>query len=324
MSKLQNQPSTSELHERYEISQSTQLLVAKQRLLVCEAIEQVDQTFISVDGPCPLTINPEATMSEAQAKVDNARGLSGYIALDRECFYKPRTDPNAWNGVDGNHREEAYKVISELAARYGNVIAEIGSLEQLQRYGHLLVAMWSGGRNVRNNRLIRELALADRSIPFFVKNGLDGDIEPALGQIAAINKLRGGKGAPAVLIYRGGNNAQTPEASQEQYKRAHEATEGRLFYDTAHGVEMAYHCEGLFLKSAIGQMLASQALIHLTQQGYPPLGKLSEASDIPEEIDPHMPLAAGLSDSRKIHSIKTGQSASSTIRVGSATQVVLK
>lgn len=304
MAELQGQPTTAELHAQYGVSQSTQLFVAEQRLLLVEGIARHDEVFISVDGPCPLTINPEQTEVEAQAKEDNARDLAGYIALDRQCFYKPRSSADAWHGVDETDRADAYQIITRMATARGNIVAEIGSLEQFGRYGHALTAIWIGGRNVDNDDLIRTLAVADQSVPIFVKNGLDGDIEPALQQIEEIEELRGNEGAPAVLIYRGGDNAQTPEASQEHYKRAHAATGGRLFYDTAHGIEMAYHPEGPFEKSVAGQILASQALIHLSEQGYPPLGKFSEASDIPAIMDPHMPLDLALSDSRMIHAAK--------------------
>jgi len=278
--------------------------VEEARRSLAHAVNNHENYFISVDGPCPLTDNLEATQAEARQKVAAAAGLGSYIALDRECFFKPRTNPADWHGMDSSDSDLAYDIVANLAATHANVVAEVGSLEQLRRYGGTLTALWSGGRNVENTELIKDLALADPSIVVGVKNGLDGEIELALEQVRLIERLRGEEGAPAVLIYRGGENARTPLASQDMYKRAHEATGGKLFYDAAHGVEMAYHPAGEFTKSVAGQMLASQALVHLTEQGYPPLGKFAEASDIEAIMDPHMPLESALADSRRVHDLK--------------------
>jgi hypothetical protein len=274
------------------------------RQALAMAVEDHEAHFISVDGPCPLTDNPEHTFEEARLKVANGEGLPGYIALDRECFFKPRTNPADWHGLNSSDPDSAQRIVGELADRHANVIAEVGAVDQFDRYGEALTALWIGGRAVHNTELIEALAVAEPGIVIGVKNGLDGEIDLALEQVARVERLRGDEGAPAVLIYRGGENARTPLASQDMYKRAHEATGGRLFYDAAHGVEMAYHPAGEFKKSVAGQMLASQALIHLTEQGYAPLGKFAEASEIDAIMDPHMPLEQALADSRRIHELK--------------------
>jgi DAHP synthetase I family len=305
---IESQPSTEELHARYGIDPVARLHVIEKRTELVEAIRNHRETFISVDGPCPLTINPYETAQEAEIKAENARGLRGYIALDRECFYKPRTNPNDWHGVDESDREDAYRIVSSLAVRNANIAAEISNLDQLKRFGPFLTMLWIGSRTVNGDpnkvKLVEDIAASSPDTVIAVKNGMDGRIDDAMHVIDRINRVRGPEGAPAVLIYRGGTNATTPETSKDQYKRAHEATGGVLFYDTAHGVEMAYHPEGRFEKSKAGQILASQALLHLTQEGFAPLGKLSEASDIESIMDPHMPLELAMSDSRKIYAAK--------------------
>jgi len=305
MIEASEQPPTHVLHAEHGISLEAASIVADARNQLAGAIRQHDRHFVSVDGPCPLTNNPETTEAEAVEKKANAVGLAGYTALDRECFFKPRTKPEDWHGIDTSERAAAYKIISSLAAQHANVTAEVASLDQLKRY-NMLTMIWTGGRNVHNHELMEGLALAAPDTVVAVKNGLDGDIKPALEQIDRIEELRGPDQAPAILVYRGGTNAQTPQESQDAYKRAHEATDGKLFYDTAHGIEMAYDPEGNFQKSSAGQVLASQALVHMSQAGYAPLGKFSEASSIPSIMDPHMPLDLALSDSRSIHAHKLG------------------
>jgi hypothetical protein len=278
--------------------------VEEARIGLAYAVNNHENHFVTVEGPCPLTNNPEATKQEARRKVAAAEGLPGYIPIDRECPYKPRSNPDDWHGLNSSDPETAHRIVTILAAKYANVAAEVGSMEQFQRYGAALTLLWTGGRSVENTELIEDLALADPGIVMGIKNGLDGGIERALEQVRLVERLRGEEGAPAVLIYRGGDNAQTPQASQDMYKRAHEATGGRLFYDAAHGVEMAYDPKGEFKKSALGQELASEALIHLTAQGYPPLGKFAEASGIKAVMDPHMSLDTALEHSRRVHDLK--------------------
>lgn len=280
--------------------------VLEARLELTQAVRDHEDHFVSVDGPCPLTDNPAITASEAEWKVAVGAQLGGYIALDRECFYKPRTNPDDWHGLHSSDSETARQIVSGLSEAHANVIAEVGSMEQLQRYGSLLTAIWIGSRNVGDTDLIEALALADPTLVMGIKNGMDGEIDLALEQVDRVNDLRGDEGAPAVLIYRGGDNARTPEASHDMHVRAYEATGGQLFYDTAHGVEMAHHPDGEFTKSVEGQELASEALVRLAQEGYAPLGKLSEASAIRPIMDPHMPLGVALEHSRLIHAAKLG------------------
>jgi hypothetical protein len=306
MKELAVQPTAAEIHMRHRLDEATGLLVVERQIEFAGAVRDHENNFISIDGPCPLTLNPEQTKVEAEIKSQNGIDLEGYTDGDRACLYKPRTKPKDWHGVYESDREAGYEIVEDLAATYGNVVMEIGSLEQMELVAKIVTAIWNGGRNVYNEELIRELAKRYPHITMLVKNGLDGDIGPAVRNVNKINEIRGDEGAPAALVYRGGLNAQTPEASQEAYKRAHEATAGRIFYDTAHGTEMAYDPQGKFQKSVAGQVMSSQALIHLTQQGFAPLGKISEASDIEAVMDPHMPLAMAMSDSRSVHAAKLG------------------
>jgi hypothetical protein len=197
----------------------------------------------------------------------------------------------------------------DLAGSHGNVLAEIGSMEQMDLYHPVLMAAWFGGRNIDNLELMLAIAQKYPNIPLLVKNGLDGDFGPAIHRAKEIERVRGSDGAPAIPLYRGGTNALTPEDSQETYKRAYEATSGRLGYDTAHGTEMAYDPnprDGKVNKSVAGQVLSSQALVHMSQQGYPPLVKFSEASGIESIMDPHMPLDIAMADSRRMYATKLG------------------
>lgn len=299
------QPSTEALRLELGISPETELQVIEARDRLSRAIDHYQEHYISIDGSCALTNQADIVAEEARTKANAARGLENYIVLNRSlCFFKPRSDPNAWFGLDTTERAAAYAIIAAQAVAYANGAAEIGTPEQLRRYSSMLIFGWIGGRAVENTELITDVALNDRGLPIGVKNALDGTISSALRQVALIEELREDSDAPALLIYRGGSNAQTPKASKDMCKRVIEATNGRIIIDTAHGIEMAHDPTGKFEKSVTGQMRATQMLVDIGREGYLPLGKMSEASAQESPTDPHMPLEIALNASRKLYQIK--------------------
>lgn len=301
------QPSTETLQRMYGITLETELAVVDKRRVVSGVLNNHLLNFMSIDGTCTLTNELAAIKEEAEQKAAMAEGRPGYVALDRSyCFFKPRSDLESWDGVDSTDREAAYLVLATMAALYANNAAEIGSLEQLLRYGPMLSLAWFGGRAILRLDLdtLTKIALADRSLPLAAKNDVDGTIEAALKRVNHIEEVRDGDGAPAVLIYRGGENAITPEASRDMCKRVIEATEGKVIIDTAHGVEMAHDPNGNFQKSVEGQIAATEMLVDLADEGYVPFGKLSEASRIKSPIDPHIALAISLNASRQMYERK--------------------
>ncbi len=299
------QPTTEELQTQHGITPETELQVIEARNRLGYAIGRHQEHYVSVDGSCALTNQPQLVSDEARVKANAGVGLENYIGLNRSlCFFKPRSDPAAWSGLDTTERAAGYAIIAAQASRYANGAAEIGSAEQLRRYGSMLTLGWVGGRAVDNTELIRHIALNDRRLPLGVKNSLDGTIEAALRQVALVEELRSNEDAPAILIYRGGANAKTAKASKEMCKRVIEATKGRVIIDTAHGLEMAHDQAGKFEKSPQGQILATQMLLELDREGYHSLGKMSEASAQTSPTDPHMPLAIALNASRKLYQMK--------------------
>lgn len=280
--------------------------VADKRQQISNAINNPEENLISIIGPCPLVNEPEIINHEAQLKHDLEVSLEGMIVLDRQCFTKPRSNPADWQGLDSSEPDAALQIVTDLSQEYANVSAEVRFQSNLESYGNQLSMVWTGARNIEDYNLIHLLATYDPSLPIGIKNGLYGDIELALEHVDYINQIRPQGSAPAVLIYRGGQDALNHKHSAEKYKKAHEATEGRIIRDNAHGIEMAHNPSGKFEKSIAGQIRASHAALQLAHEGYVPLGVMYEASALESIMDPHMPLETAILHTELLHAAKLG------------------
>jgi hypothetical protein len=184
----------------------------------------------------------------------------------------------------------------------------------MDRYKPMLSCAWIGSRNIGNNELVSMVARLDPKLPLGVKNTMDGATDHALAQIERVNSLRESAEAPApaVLIFRGGHELDTPGKWEKAYLRALEITDGQLIVDTAHGSEMAHDPDKKFRKSVAGQVAAMEAVIRLAEQGHPPAGIMLEASDIDSPTDPVMPLETAIEGVKRLHWLKSGQTGTPT------------
>jgi hypothetical protein len=287
------QPTTEMLHRVHPLSSMASRAVAEKRMAVSDAYADPDSAFVTMPGYCarPGKSEMRRIMHEGQAVAHWEYNASGLIALHRGPTWKPRSNPEDWHGEETTDPEGAFQTVTSEAEYLGHVAMEIGYMAQLQRYASRLAVAWWGGRNVKNDELIKSMALHDPLLPVGGKNGLDGDWQLALDKVTMVNDMRGPDDAPAFLMYRGGNNAKTPSDWEDNYIAAWEATEGRLMVDLGHGTEMAHDPTGRFEKSVAGQILAGDHLIELDERGYAPFAVTMEASDKQGPMDPEMPLA---------------------------------
>lgn len=310
-----NHPTTEQLHAAYPVSDSVIHEVAAKRQLFSDILSGNKEGFIDINGSCGVTDEEKNTVrTEAQALQARQDNNDSLVLGYRACVYKPRTNPDDWHGMETSHPQAAHELLTQLAIGGSAVAMEVAHPYHLERYGRLLAFGWIGSRNIQERELINHIGMASISLPLGVKNGLDGTIDEAIEHVARINEIRcayaqklGTIAAPAVLVYRGGENAQTPEAWEKEFINAYEATAGQLIVDTAHGAEMAHHPEGIFQKSIEGQNEALKHLLSLAEQGFAPLGKLSEASDIVGQTDPNTSLEFSLQVGQKIHELKAGR-----------------
>jgi hypothetical protein len=254
-----------------------------------------------------MTSHQEQIEDEGKRIAELSVGRPDLHTLHRIPPWKPRSNKESWHGEETTNPAGAYRTLASLAARQTNAAIELGSRAHIERYGPMLTFGWTGSRNAENVALIRTLAIRDPKLPLGIKNGLDGDIDGALERVKMAEKIRdpGDKPAPVVLIYRGGENARTPEQWEGAYLRALDITEGRLIVDTAHGSEMAHDPGRRFKKTLAGQIAAMEAVIRLAEEGRVPAGIMIEASDIDSPVDPVMPLETALEGVRRLYEIKT-------------------
>jgi phospho-2-dehydro-3-deoxyheptonate aldolase len=282
-------PTTSELADRHRRPPGHKEMLLLRRRKVSEAMGGAG--LLAAIGPCAMTEAEAIIQAEAARLAAISSGEIELEALYRMPFWKPRTNKKDWHGLETTDPELAYKIMAERSGDTANIAVEIGTdPRHLSRYADMTALAWKGGRNDDQSELTYALATHDTTLPIAVKNGLDGDILKALGDVERIEALRQGMGGRAILLFRGGLNATNPGAWEEQYLRAHELTGGRLLVDWAHGGEQAHDPNGQFGKSVEGQIACMEHTIDIAERtGKAPAGIFAEASSAKSPTDPVMP-----------------------------------
>jgi len=243
----------------------------------------------------------------------------------RMNFWKPRTLETDWHGLetgslsDGTPEEAAelaYRTVYDNSSQYANSAFEVSFPYQVERYGRLASFVWLGARLNKYfrdgkgafdsnacNDFIDNLARSEPTLPVGVKNDLDGNLDHAIERVNRINNVRTQLGmacvAPAVLIYRGGENAKTEEAWYQEAEQAILRTDGRVILDMAHMAEMACHPDRTFKKSEEGQERAWELVARLAAK-YAFVGIMTETSDLKSPVDPPISIEKAQNAIRKM------------------------
>jgi hypothetical protein len=283
--------------------------VAAQRDRYIETI--AEGGFLGFAGGCALTEERDILERESTQLAALQQQHDGLATGQRLNPWKPRTpkpagQPQPYAGLETVEPQLTQEILASRAAAYGSVALEAG-LSHHVRYLDNAAMVWFGARN-KDYTLLEKLALYDPRILFGIKNPLSGDIRPALNAVATINERRqvwawslGIQVAPAVVIYRGGENAKTEDEWIEQRMKAFEASGGLMIDDSAHGSEMACDPEGVYQKSEEGQKRAQEHLVRMCEAGYGGIGVLMEASDTRSDVDPNMSFSVGLSNMERMY-----------------------
>jgi len=300
------QPTTHELARLHPRLPGSHEQLLRQRLRATSLLGEYSAGLLAVIGPCAMTDAEEIIQSESERLALASTKNPNLMALYRAPIWKPRTRKEDWHGLETTNPELAYRIMVQRSHATANMAVEIGTdPRHLSRYGDHTTLAWKGGRNHEEPALTEALALYDPTLPVAIKNGLDGDITPALADIETIESLRRGIGARAILLFRGGLNATTPETWEEQYLLAHEATNGRLLVDWAHGGEQAHDPNGVFGKSVEGQIACMEHTIEIAERtGKAPAGIFAEASSAISPTDPVMPFDEALEGALALAKIK--------------------
>lgn len=298
-------PTAEQLEAMHPLLPDTGARVAQQRLRIAQHL--VDG-FVAGPGGCSTIDARREIIIDEGDLIAKMQTTSPVLSThERTCLWKPRSNPRDCHGEETVDPTSAHSLITELANRYAHASMEIAFLYHLARYGTRLAFAWTGARNVHETKLLLDLALEDPTLPLGVKNGLDGEIEPALSTIHNINRQRADKmdnPAPAVLIYRGGQKATTPIEWEIQRQKVFYLTEGQFIDDSAHGTSIAHDPNNQ--KSNYGQEAALDHIVTLSSLGYVSAGLLVEASDVVSATDPNLPFNTGMEAISELARYKEG------------------
>lgn len=297
MIKAPETPSTQTLRKKIPTPKEAELLIPIRRKLVSEALLGKTSLLIAGIGQCSTTQRDvDITKKEATENQQFMIRTPRAYVLQRQNHWKPRSPRSdgsmPWFGMETTDPEAAYQLHIDSLANGTSICTELAYPEQTARYAGGLVMAWIGARNTDLEHIL-DLAIRYPSLPIGYKNALDGSTDVALKNVAMINTVRANTAenpAPAVLLYRGGTDLDTPQKWEDDLKRTLGDMKGVMMLDLAHGSEQAHDPNGNFKKSSIGQIKAMEHYIKICEQASVWANAVMlEASDAPSETDPNMP-----------------------------------
>lgn len=295
-------PTTEMLQREFIVLSEGELCVQMGRRAVRQAYDDPSSVSAYGVGECGVVAeSAEFRLLEGKNIMRFSYDACAFV-MQRLNVWKPRSKADDWFGVETTDPEFAYRTVAEAVNQGVNVCMEIGYRQQLERYRELLTMAWVGARateDLEKRQEIIDIFVEHHDIPLGIKNGQDGEIDIALELVEEINSARTQKlnfegteeVAPVFLIYRGGNNYDTPELVEEKIVEVIDRTEGKVMLDTAHSVEIAFDPEDRGgkpkQKTIAGQRAASMMITRLSEDKVF-MGILAEASDIKGKTDPNM------------------------------------
>jgi phospho-2-dehydro-3-deoxyheptonate aldolase len=281
-------PTTEQLQSDHQLEAEAEISLARERaggILIGR-----ESGLVGIIGPCSMNEQTNIIVKEGDQLRQLTEAEQGLYVAHRINPWKPRTRPEDWHGLETTEPELAFRTLVRQANEGAGVAIELATMRHAARYMGMLTLGWFGSRNVDGEDMMLAVATYDTELPVAVKNGLDGTIDSALMRASAVRDARGEDAAPAVLLYRGGENAKTPAAWERTYRDALERTGGHMIVDVAHGSEMAHDPNGGFKKSVPGQIAAMNHVIRIADEHEElPTGIMMEASSARSDTDPVMP-----------------------------------
>jgi len=158
----------------------------------------------------PLIISGPCSAETPEQLLSTARGLkaTGQVDLLRAGIWKPRTKPGMFEGVG----KKGLPWLQEARAVTGlPIMIEVATAKQVEEaLAHQIDVLWLGARTTVNPFSVQEVAdaLKGASVPVFIKNPINPDLELWAGAVERIERA----GIQRIgLIHRGFSTfAQTP------------------------------------------------------------------------------------------------------------------
>lgn len=136
---------------------------------------------IVIAGPCSAESEEQVMETAKQLKKNG-------VQIFRAGIWKPRTRPNAFEGVGVEGLEWLRKVKRELGMYTATEVANSQHVYDALKYG--VDVLWIGARTTVNPFAVQEIADALRGvdIPVLIKNPVNPDVDLWLGAIERINQ----------------------------------------------------------------------------------------------------------------------------------------
>ncbi len=155
-------------------------MVVDVRLKPFVKVEMSTRVPILLAGPC-------SAESEEQV-METARGVAKLgVKIFRAGIWKPRTRPNAFEGVGPEGLGWLQRVKRELGLLVAVEVANVKHVYEALKYGVDII--WIGARTTANPFAVQDIAdsLKGVNIPVMIKNPINPDVDLWIGAIERIN-----------------------------------------------------------------------------------------------------------------------------------------
>jgi chorismate mutase len=145
-------------------------------------------TFPGVSPERPMIMAGPCSAESEEQVLTTARQLSAQgIKIYRAGIWKPRTRPNAFEGVGSVGLPWLKKVKEQLGMYTATEVANVKHVYEALKYG--VDILWIGARTTANPFAVQEIAdtLKGMDIPVLVKNPVNPDIELWIGALERLN-----------------------------------------------------------------------------------------------------------------------------------------
>jgi chorismate mutase len=152
--------------------------------LTLEALLPPEQT-----GGRPLIIAGPCSAETEEQVLATARLLAGQgIGVFRAGIWKPRTRPNAFEGIGTPGLSWLKKVKAETGMLVTTEVANVKHVYEALKYG--IDILWIGARTTANPFAVQDIAdtLQGMDIPVMVKNPVNPDIDLWIGALERMNR----------------------------------------------------------------------------------------------------------------------------------------
>ncbi|GAA0194012.1 bifunctional 3-deoxy-7-phosphoheptulonate synthase/chorismate mutase type II [Fulvivirga kasyanovii] len=159
------------------------------KLLDKKQLDIADRSWLAKNGR-PLIISGPCSAETEEQLISTAVSLANIGSIDvlRAGIWKPRTRPNAFEGVGETGLKWLKQAGKETGLPVCTEVANARHTEQALKYG--VDMLWIGARTTVNPFSVQEVAdvLKGVDVPVMVKNPLNPDLELWIGALERINQ----------------------------------------------------------------------------------------------------------------------------------------